>query len=113
MSRGKCPTIIGLKLDRESIATIKDLKEKTKLFNFVGIGISFSMVVNMFSSRSVPTVAFNISTNDWELFAESMAAVSTINRGVIERDARFQMIRLSGDAKQRAFWEGIKNGCTY
>ncbi len=113
MSRGKCPTIIGLKLDRESVAEINKLKAKTELSKVLGSAISFSMVVKMFSSRNVPTVAVNIVKNDWELFAESMASIPKIHRAEVKRTAELQILRLYKDQKQQNFWEGIRNGCSF
>ncbi len=113
MSRGKCPTIIGLKLDHTSVAAIKDLQETIQGLKLVGSVISFGMVVDMFSSRNVPTVAFNITTNDWELFAESMASIPTIYRGYLVKVADIQILRLYKDRKQQDFWRGVKNGCSF
>jgi hypothetical protein len=113
MSGGKCPTIIGLKLDRDSIAAITDLKTTMQGLNIAGVVISFSLVVDMFFSRNVPTVAVNIYSSEWELFAESMAAIPKIHRGYIVKVADLQILRLYKDQKQQKFWEGVKNGCSY
>jgi hypothetical protein len=113
MSGGKCPTIIGLKLDQTSIAAIKDLKTQTKLAKFVGITISFSILVDMFFSRNVPTVAVNISQHEWELFAESMAGIPKIHRAVVVKEASYQELRSFSNPKQKQFWEAIRYGCSF
>lgn len=113
MSGGECPTIIGLKLDQTSISAIKELKEKAKLTQIVGKAISFSLVVDMFFSRNVPTVSVNISQTEWEVFAEAMAGIPKIHRHEVVQVSIKQELRLYKDPKQRAFWRGIRNGCSY
>lgn len=111
MSGKKCPAIIGLKLDRQSILAVKRIKEKTAGLKFAQKTLAFGVVANIFIRSSVPSAAFNISQTDWEIFAEGLSSLSIIQRNMIAIEALLQAQRHHGDVKQKLFWEAIKNGC--
>ncbi|VAW45823.1 hypothetical protein MNBD_GAMMA03-828 [hydrothermal vent metagenome] len=111
MSGEKCPTIIGLKLDRQSILAVKRIEENTAGLKFAENVLAFGVVANMLIKGNVPSAAFNIYQTDWEVFAEGLSSVSIIQRNMIAIEALLQAQRHQGDAKQKKIWEAVKNGC--
>ncbi|MCF6346087.1 MAG: hypothetical protein L3J00_06415 [Thiomicrorhabdus sp.] len=77
-----------------------------------GVLLSTGFIFNIFTTKGVPTTAFNISQADWESFAKSSTHLMSFQRSVIQAEAMKQKFRHQGDSKQRIFWEAIENGCS-
>ncbi len=112
MSSKNCPTIIGLKLDRQSVLGIKTIESNISSLQTAGVLLSTGFIFNIFTTKGVPTTAFNISQADGESFAKSSTHLASFQRSMIQIEAMKQKFRHQGDSKQRIFWEAIENGCS-
>ena len=108
-----CPLIHQLKLDAESLASIKQINKITRMTQ-LGAAVTSSGVIARLFTRSVPLeTAFNITQYDWKLFSESTHAWSKIQRNRVVTIANDQALQHLHDRAQFEFWKGVANGCMY
>jgi len=105
----QCNTLFGLKLDSKSIVAIEDIKRRTNMTAILSKLLPFGVLTNIFLGNGVLKSSFNISQTDFMSLSESVAALSGIQRRVVEQIAMEQQVLHSGN--ERLFWEGVQNGC--
>lgn len=110
----KCVPITGLKLDNESKAALKRIKDKRNLANALSAVLTVGVFNSIFTKSSAPQAAYNITQTDWNLYSEAMAALPKIQKGIIEKEIDMMIIHYQlgeYNHKLTQFWKGMKEGC--
>lgn len=107
----ECVAISSIKLDRKSLEGIKRIKDINGFQSLISSVIGLGTFANIFLGNKVPEITFNIYQTDWTQLHQTLMALPSIQRKVIEDIARFQILDHQFDYKQRQFWEGILYGC--
>lgn len=110
----KYPTINGLVFDQASIRAIKDIKERQERSNVLATIFAASVLFEIFGGRGgighPLEYSWNINQYDWIAWAQTMASVPAVLRGVIQRIAFDQAQIHRGKEKQ--FWEALMYACS-
>jgi len=107
----QCVPINSVKFDKRSIEGIERIKNINGFSSLLTKVIGIGTFANIFLGNKVPELTFNIYQTDWAMIHQSMMALPSIQRKIIEDEARYQILDHQLDYKQRQFWEGISYGC--
>lgn len=114
MSDNRCIPIHDLVLDQESKDALQRIKKKTSLAETIGTLVSLGVMHSIFTRSNVPQAAINITNTDFNLFAEAIGSLDTIEKAVIEKEIDLMIVSYQlgqYDHKHVSFWKNLKNGC--
>ncbi|MBX2808688.1 MAG: hypothetical protein KTR20_08660 [Cellvibrionaceae bacterium] len=109
-----CTPIVSLKLDDESKAALKRIKQHKKIAKVVGVMTSIGVLNSIFTKNKLPVSAFNITQTDWESYSKAMEALPRYQKAIIEQEVKLMILhyQMNGyDRRHVLFWKGILNGC--
>src|SRR5690606_41662813 len=108
-----CPVIYGLTFacrSRQVIDRRRDISEISSLLaEFLGYGTS----ANIFLGNGFIESSYNITSQDWTLFAQAMRGIPEIARDRIELEASLQALDHFNSPDEKKFWEAVANGCSF
>jgi hypothetical protein len=111
----QCAQILGLKLDKASLEAIDRIKRQTKVANALAAALTAGVFNSIFTSKKAPAVGYNITTADWDLYAQALNALPVIAKNRVRQEIDLMLIhyQMPGnyDHKHVQFWKGMKNGC--
>ena len=109
----ECPDIENLEFDEESRQAINRIRGMERVADSLAVALTAGQLATIFNSRNSLKISRNISSSDWELYAEAMRSVPDIAQAQIEKVAVDQQLRSADEEKwrQRDFWAAIYQGC--
>ena len=109
----KCPELAGLEFSVRGRQAIQAIRAKQRLANVLAGIMAVTPLVEIFGGRgglhSPLGIGWNIAKNDWEEWAQTLAAVPLITRTAIRKIAEDEYEPSSG--KERDFWYAVMYGC--
>lgn len=105
----QCVNLDNVNFSPSSISAIEEIREKRKLFSLLSGSLPTGVMINIFLGNGPIRSAYNITQTDFELFTQSMSAITLTERRVIQRIAKEQI--LATTSKENRFWKGVLYGC--
>jgi hypothetical protein len=110
-----CEPILSFKIDKESQAALERIEEKTKLGKLLATTITAGVFNSIFTKNKAPVAGWNITTTDWDLYAQAVNAIPAITKRAIQQEIDFMILHYSQrgkyDHNHAKFWRGMKDGC--
>ncbi len=108
----ECPDIYGLRFDDRSKQGIERIREIREISSLLTKVLGYGTFANIFLGNGFIESSYNVTSQDWTLFAQAMRSVPTISRELIKKEAMYQVLDHFNSPDQKKFWEAVADGCS-
>ncbi|GGY76258.1 hypothetical protein [Marinobacter zhanjiangensis] len=107
----ECPSITNLTLGKRDVETLEQIRKKIRNMDMISMILPAGAMMNIFMKNNTVGAAYNISTFEWQGFANAMANIPSVKRGFIQRAAGLRAMEESITYQQKQFWRAVYYGC--
>ncbi|SEB04143.1 hypothetical protein [Alkalimonas amylolytica] len=107
----ECPDLNSLVLSERDFEVINEIRRIHQNGRLLERALPAGVMATIFVGSNSMQASYNITTTDWEMFAQAMAALPNIVRTRVYQQANLRRLERGITPQQSLFWRAVADGC--